>query len=72
MDFITLIDWRTVLITLAAVLVTWNIFQLIRAIIRKKKADKELGELDKKIVDINRQLADTKKAFLDQIKKPKE
>jgi|GEM_PF-6058346 len=69
MEFLNFIDLRTVFITLAVVIVLWNAISMIRYMAIKRKADKELKEIDAKIAAVNKQLEETKKAVLDNIKK---
>lgn len=69
MEFLAQIDWRTVLITLAAAFIIYNTYHIIRYAIIKKKAEEQIKKIDAKIASINKELAATKKVMEDRIKK---
>ena len=69
MDFLMNINWFVVFMVLGVAIILWNSYQLVRFIIIKNKAEKEMKELNAKIASINKQIEDAKKSIVDQINK---
>jgi cell division protein FtsB len=57
------INWTTVLLTLALVIIIYNLAVIVRSAMVKRQADEEIKKIDAKIAAIRKELEEAKKTF---------
>ena len=68
-DFLASINWTTVIVTVIAVILVFNLIQIIKLYMRKKYADKELKRIEGQIEDVKAQLKGKQKKLEEILKK---
>lgn len=68
MEFLMKIDWLTVSVTLAVVIIVFNTFQIIRYALVKRKAEEEMKKLEERAAKLNQELESAKKELSEYLK----